>query len=586
MTIPAPIATGTGHATSVPWPTHAAGDFGLLLTENDVDTIATPSGWEVGPKMIATAAGTVLQSFWRFATSSGESNAAISASNHSWGCILTFSDVNRSNPLHTSSKHYSTASAAARYCQGGTTYLPDCYALACYAYHLDSAGPMSSGEANSTLGSVVELQDGGTTDANGGGIIVIGGTKVTEGFVGPTAITPGGTIGVATLFIALQSANQTFGVMSRIVNRGDQAMPIPVKQSTAQTVGVWMADTADGKTGKTGLTLAITLKKYGETSFSSIAPTVTEIGSGHYDVALTTTHCNTVGVLSVRATSAGADPADCCNIIDVIAYDKTAATNMGLTAVPAVASGSAGAIPTTGTGANQIAVDGSGNARADIRVIAAGIIARAAIAQDVRDMFGEVHRGTATAGGASTITFAVGASSVDDAYKNGIVFCIAGTGARQWGTITGYVGSTRVATVTPAWAIATPDATTDYTVFPTGGSVEAASVAAAVWNALTASYAVADTFGAKMANLDGAITDIPTANENATAVWDHQGEVSNEGTHSMGDLQRLAADAHVGPTDYSTDDYEFKSLDGSKVRATVTIDGDDNRSVTEIGDLT
>jgi hypothetical protein len=43
-----------------------------------------------------------------------------------------------------------------------------------------------------------------------------------------------------------------------------------------------------------------------------------------------------------------------------MAYDYAAATNLGLTAIPAVATGSLGAIPTTGTGANQISVNGSG----------------------------------------------------------------------------------------------------------------------------------------------------------------------------------------------------------------------------------
>jgi len=47
-------------------------------------------------------------------------------------------------------------------------------------------------------------------------------------------------------------------------------------------------------------------------------------------------------------------------IVQVMAYDAYAATNLGLTAIPAVATGSLGAIPTTGTGANQISVNGSG----------------------------------------------------------------------------------------------------------------------------------------------------------------------------------------------------------------------------------
>lgn len=46
--------------------------------------------------------------------------------------------------------------------------------------------------------------------------------------------------------------------------------------------------------------------------------------------------------------------------VQLVAYDPNDAVRLGLTALPNVASGSAGAIPTTGTGANQIQVNGSG----------------------------------------------------------------------------------------------------------------------------------------------------------------------------------------------------------------------------------
>lgn len=45
---------------------------------------------------------------------------------------------------------------------------------------------------------------------------------------------------------------------------------------------------------------------------------------------------------------------------ELVAFNPQDTVRLGLTALPNVASGSAGAIPTTGTGANQIKVDGSG----------------------------------------------------------------------------------------------------------------------------------------------------------------------------------------------------------------------------------
>ena len=71
--------------------------------------------------------------------------------------------------------------------------------------------------------------------------------------------------------------------------------------------------------------------------------------------------------------------------------------------------------------------------------------------------------GTATAGGASTITLAVGSSSTNSYYNGLIIRTTGGTGSGQVRYITGYVGSTRVATVDTAWAVQ-PDATTTYEI--------------------------------------------------------------------------------------------------------------------------
>lgn len=82
-----------------------------------------------------------------------------------------------------------------------------------------------------------------------------------------------------------------------------------LKQSTGRNKLVFMTDSADHVTGKTGLTLTITASKDGA-SFSSITPTVTDLGSGWYNLALTTTHTNTVGDFALHVTATGADPTD------------------------------------------------------------------------------------------------------------------------------------------------------------------------------------------------------------------------------------------------------------------------------------
>lgn len=73
--------------------------------------------------------------------------------------------------------------------------------------------------------------------------------------------------------------------------------------------------------------------------------------------------------------------------------------------------------------------------------------------------------GTAQAGGASTITLRNDASAVDSAYNTQEVYIISGVGAGQRRVVSGYVGATRVATVSVAWAVQPTSAST-YEVVP------------------------------------------------------------------------------------------------------------------------
>lgn len=82
-----------------------------------------------------------------------------------------------------------------------------------------------------------------------------------------------------------------------------------IRQSTASNVMVFMTDSLDRVTGKTGLTLVITASKDGG-AFASISPTVTERGDGWYNIALTASHTDTVGDLALHITATGADNSD------------------------------------------------------------------------------------------------------------------------------------------------------------------------------------------------------------------------------------------------------------------------------------
>lgn len=71
---------------------------------------------------------------------------------------------------------------------------------------------------------------------------------------------------------------------------------------------------------------------------------------------------------------------------------------------------------------------------------------------------------TAQAGAASTITLDASASAQDRFFCGCVIHTTGGTGSGQVRMITGYVGSTKVATVTPAWDT-TPDNTTTWDIY-------------------------------------------------------------------------------------------------------------------------
>ena len=125
-----------------------------------------------------------------------------------------------------------------------------------------------------------------------------------------------------------------------------------IQQATTYTrlFQMWQNDHVTPATGKT---VTVNLSKAGA-AFAAAAGTVTELSNGFYKVALTIADTGTLGDLGYNCTATGCD--DTKFIDEIIAINLQDAVRAGMTALPNVVSGSAGAIPTTGTGANQIAV--------------------------------------------------------------------------------------------------------------------------------------------------------------------------------------------------------------------------------------
>lgn len=108
-----------------------------------------------------------------------------------------------------------------------------------------------------------------------------------------------------------------------------------LKQSTVYTRLFLMIDSTDHITGKTGLTVVVTLSKAGG-AFGAAGGTVTEVSSGWYKIALTTTDTNTLGDLAYHCAVAGADATDFVDtvsvrIIDDLAFPTTSGRSLDVT---------------------------------------------------------------------------------------------------------------------------------------------------------------------------------------------------------------------------------------------------------------
>ncbi len=113
-----------------------------------------------------------------------------------------------------------------------------------------------------------------------------------------------------------------------------------LKLSTARNILVFMTDAADHVTGDSGLTLTITASKDGA-AFASISPTVTDLGSGWYSLALTSSHTDTLGDLGIHVTGSGCDPSDLS--LQVVA-DLPGATVASVTGAVGSVTGAVGSV--------------------------------------------------------------------------------------------------------------------------------------------------------------------------------------------------------------------------------------------------
>jgi hypothetical protein len=129
--------------------------------------------------------------------------------------------------------------------------------------------------------------------------------------------------------------------------------------------------------------------------------------------------------------------------------------------------GAAVSTTTAQLGVNAVQAGGTawGSGAITAASIADGAIDRATFAADTG--LQTVRSNTAQAGAATSITLDAGASSTTDFFDGCTILLTGGTGSGQYRLVTAYNGTTKVATVTPAWAT-NPDNTSTFAILPRG----------------------------------------------------------------------------------------------------------------------
>ena len=213
-----------------------------------------------------------------------------------------------------------------------------------------------------------------------------------------------------------------------------------LKLSTAYTRMFLLIDSADHVTGKTGVSPTVTISKAGA-AFGAVGGTVTEVSSGWYKVAYTTTDTNTLGELAVHVTGASCDPTDFVDqvstrLADDLAFPATSGRSMVVDAAGLVDANTVKVGP-TGSGTAQTARDIGNAVPAAVAGAAGGLfIAGTNAATVVTGSLTTTFTGNLT-GSVGSVTGAVGSVT-------GAVGSVTGNVS---GNVTGSVGSV-VAAVT------------------------------------------------------------------------------------------------------------------------------------------
>lgn len=233
-------------------------------------------------------------------------------------------------------------------------------------------------------------------------------------------------------------------------------MSLPARQSTALELSIGPVLDADGDAVTDCVVADFKLKKTtGNYAALNGSATLAHVSAGTYDLVLTTSDVDTVGLATVSID----DTVNTCapvrlQVIEEAVYDRDyAASAVGYI---------------TDQPVNTTKVGGTTQTARDIGasvLLADGAITNAKLGADTG--LKPIHTGTAQAGSSTTITLDSGASATNNTYK-GLTIRVFGPGPDQTRIIVGYVGSTKVATVDRSFTSPQPDNTSIFAILPNG----------------------------------------------------------------------------------------------------------------------
>jgi len=187
-------------ATTASWPTHLAGDIGILVIETSGNgatlDITTPAGWAAVPGSpvtdVATTAGSKLQVWWKRAESASEDDVTIPDSgNHQIARIYTFRNcISTGNPWDVTTTGNKTTASTTATVPSVTTTVSDTLIAMIVGRPDDNGSTTHFGvPVNANLSDLADRGEAGSALANGGGFVLATGVKATAGSTGTSSIT-------------------------------------------------------------------------------------------------------------------------------------------------------------------------------------------------------------------------------------------------------------------------------------------------------------------------------------------------------------------------------------------------------------